>query len=45
MDDDFGIIPYPKLDSEQKEYHSTAQDNFSFFVAPIDVKDAEMTSI
>ena len=45
MDDDFGIIPYPKLYSEQKEYHSTAQDNFSFFVAPIDVKDAEMTSI
>ena len=45
MDDDFGIIPYPNLDSEQKEYHSTAQDNFSFFVAPIDVKDAEMTSI
>lgn len=45
MDDDFGIIPYPKLDSDQKEYHSTAQDHFSFFVAPVDVKDAEMTSI
>ena len=45
MDDDFGIIPYPKYDTTQDTYHSTARDNFSMFVVPVDVKDPDMTSV
>ena len=29
MDDDYGILPYPKLDSGQKEYYSGTVDNYS----------------
>ncbi len=45
MTDDFGIIPYPKYDSNQKDYHSTSLDEFTMFVIPNDAKDVEMTSI
>ena len=45
MSDDFGIIPYPKYDSKQAEYHSTSLDEFTMFVIPKDAKDPEMTSI
>ena len=45
MNDDFGILPYPKYDENQKQYHSTSLDEFSLFVLPIDVKDKEMSAI
>ena len=45
MKDDFGIIPYPKYDSEQENYHSTSLDEFTLFVIPNDAKDPDMTSI
>ena len=45
MDDDFGILPYPKYDESQESYHSTSLDEFSLFVIPTDVKDPEMTAI
>lgn len=45
MDDDFGIIPYPKYDDKQESYHSTSLDEFSMFVVPSDVKDPEMTGV
>ena len=45
MDNDFGILPYPKYDENQESYHSTSHDEFSLFVIPVDVKDPEMTSI
>ena len=45
MNDDFGILPYPKYDESQKQYHSTSLDEFSLFVLPIDVKDKEMSAI
>ncbi len=45
MDDDFGIIPYPKYDSKQENYHSTSLDEFTLFVIPKDAKNPEMTSI
>lgn len=45
MEDDFGIIPYPKYDEDQEEYHSTSLDEFSAFVIPADAKDIEMTGI
>ena len=41
MEDDFGILPYPKLDAEQENYYSTAMDNFSFLLMPVDVKNVE----
>ena len=45
MSDDFGIIPYPKYDEKQENYHSTALDGFSLFVLPIDAEDKEMSAI
>ena len=45
MNDDFGILPYPKYDSNQKNYHSTSHDNLSLFEVPIDAPDPEMTAI
>ena len=45
MDDDFGIIPYPKYDSNQKDYHSTSLDEFTLFAIPNDAADPDMTSI
>lgn len=45
MSDDFGIIPYPKYDEKQENYHSTSLDGFSLFVLPMDAKDKEMSSI
>ena len=45
MTDDFGIIPYPKWDEDQENYHSTSVDEFTLFVIPKDIPDVEMTSI
>ena len=45
MKDDFGILPYPKFNEEQTEYHSTARDQFTVFVIPADAKDPDMTRI
>ncbi|MCI8386973.1 MAG: hypothetical protein HFE63_00705 [Clostridiales bacterium] len=45
MTDDFGILPYPKYDEDQKQYHSTSLDEFSLFLIPVDAKDPEMTAI
>jgi len=45
MNDDFGIIPYPKLDKSQDKYYSTAMDNFSFLLMPVDVKDADRAGL
>ena len=45
MNDDFGILPYPKYDSNQTNYHSTSHDNLSLFEVPIDAPDPEMTAI
>ncbi len=44
MNDDFGIIPYPKYDENQKDYHSTSLDEFSMFVIPIDAPDMDKTA-
>ena len=44
MKDDFGIIPYPKYDENQKDYHSTSLDEFSMFVIPIDAPDMDKTA-
>lgn len=41
MKDDYGIIPYPKLDKEQDEYYSNAMDNYSLLSVPKTVSDTE----
>ena len=40
MDSDFGIIPYPKLDTNQKEYYSGTVDNYSV-ISILAVHDVE----
>lgn len=35
MDSDYGIIPYPKWDEAQDNYHTAAQDGYSLFSIPV----------
>ena len=35
MDSDYGIIPYPKWDEAQLNYHTAAQDGYSLFSIPV----------
>ena len=42
MDVDFGILPFPKLNEEQKEYFNTCLDNYSVLMIPKNTKDLEM---
>ena len=35
MTDDYGILPYPKFDSAQKEYYSYSYDEYRVFAIPI----------
>ena len=35
MDDDFGIIPYPKLNEEQKNYYTTCDANLEAMTIPV----------
>ena len=44
MKDDFGILPYPKYDENQKDYHATSLDEFSMFVIPVDAPDTDKTA-
>jgi len=41
MDDDFGIVPYPKLDGAQKAYHSVMGTNAMSFGIPRTADDIE----
>jgi hypothetical protein len=45
MDADYGILPYPKLDTAQEKYMSGAMDNYSVLGVPITVPDLKMASI
>lgn len=38
MKDDYGILPYPKLDESQDDYYSNAMDNYSLLSVPKTVK-------
>jgi len=44
MEDDFGIIPFPKLDADQQEYHTQIGTSTSMLFVPITAKDAALTS-
>lgn len=44
MEADFGIVPYPKLDSAQESYHQTVSPyNSQFYCAPILLRNCECT--
>lgn len=45
MDDDFGIIPWPKLDETIDTYYVSAGAGSSAFTVPITVSDTERTSL
>ncbi|MBQ4602345.1 MAG: hypothetical protein IJB24_05725 [Clostridia bacterium] len=42
METDFGIVPYPKWDTQQDNYYTHAQDGYSVGVIPIDAPNLEM---
>ncbi len=43
MDDDFGIVPMPKADSEQESYHSQIGTSTSMFFVPKTTADVALT--
>ncbi|MBO4219584.1 MAG: hypothetical protein J5933_01505 [Clostridia bacterium] len=43
MSDDYGILPFPKYDENQKEYHSYAHDQYLSFGIPSTVSDTACT--
>lgn len=45
LDADFGILPYPKYDENQKEYRTTAHNSVSMICFPIVIADPEMSGI
>jgi len=45
MEDDFGIIPYPKWDDKQDEYHTYYDDRASSFCVPVTAPDLELVGI
>ena len=45
MDDDFGIIPYPKYDEAQDSYKTVVFDNHSVFCVPKTAKDPERSGL
>ena len=45
MNTDFGIIPYPKWDTNQSRYYTTVHDGVSLFGIPVSVSDPECCAI
>jgi len=43
MNTDFGILPYPKWDKEQKEYLTSSHGSFNIFGVPEDAKNPDMS--
>ena len=44
MESDYGIVPFPKYDAEQQEYHSTVDYGFSFMTVPVTNQRLDFTS-
>lgn len=42
FENDYGIIPYPKWNEEQKAYYSMSDGNFSVIAAPITIVNTDM---
>lgn len=45
MEDDYSILPYPKLDETQENYKTGASDQYSYLGVPITVSDKDMVSV
>ncbi len=41
VEDNFGVLPYPKKNEDQEGYYTTSRDNSILFGIPVDVKDAD----
>ena len=41
MEDDYGIVPFPKYDEAQENYYTTIRDSYIGLGIPADVKDTE----
>ena len=44
MESDFGVVPYPKYDENQEQYHSYLHDAFSVVMVPNSCSDSELTA-
>jgi len=42
MEDDYGILPYPKLDEAQQNYHVNSMDNYSLLSVPVTVSEEDL---
>jgi hypothetical protein len=42
VENDYGIIPYPKWDEAQESYYTMADGNFSIIAAPITIQNTDM---
>ncbi|MBO5220569.1 MAG: extracellular solute-binding protein, partial [Clostridia bacterium] len=40
----YGVIPYPKFDENQQEYHTTAQTTYTVFSIPADAKNPDRSA-
>lgn len=45
MDTDFGILPYPKLDSDQENYYTSSHNSVSMICFLTTVRDPEMSGL
>lgn len=45
MDDDFGILPYPKFDENQAEYRTTTFNEVSMISVPVTAPDPAMSAL
>jgi len=45
MDEDFGIIPFPKDSEEQENYYTSSRDSRSMIAITIDVKDPDFSAL
>lgn len=43
MQSDYGILPFPKYDERQDEYHTFADENYTVFAIPTTCLDKDMT--
>lgn len=41
---DYGVIPFPKYDTNQKDYRTTARATYSSFCIPVTANDANMSA-
>lgn len=42
MDDEYGIVPNPKLNTEQDAYYTLAQDQFLVYAVPLSVAETDL---